>query len=84
MTLLIVYGFADLIYVRGVLDFLHIPGLEGHKALCWMTPVICFSVVCGLALDYDVFLVGIHPFLPACLALALLSCSSTRRRRHCR
>jgi hypothetical protein len=57
MTLLTVYGFASLIFQSGDLDFLGFHGLSGTGALCWLPPILCFSVICGLALDYDVFLV---------------------------
>jgi hypothetical protein len=40
----------------GGLDWLHLPGLAGTSSLCWLPPILCFSVTCGLALDYDVFL----------------------------
>ena len=57
MTLLCVYGLSAVVFQYGDLDFLHFTGLSGTRALCWFPPVLCFSVVCGLALDYDVFLV---------------------------
>ncbi len=32
------------------------PALTDVHALYWLTPVMCFSLLCGLALDYDLFL----------------------------
>ena len=57
-TLAFVYGLATLIYQHGAFSFLHLPGLGNDGALCWISPIMSFSVVCGLALDYDVFLVS--------------------------
>eukprot|EP00056_Hartaetosiga_gracilis_P006000 m.91952 g.91952 ORF g.91952 m.91952 type:complete len:341 (+) comp12343_c0_seq3:1532-2554(+) len=58
-TLAFVYGCAVWVYQFGALDFLTIPGLSGNlKALSWISPVMAFSVLVGLGLDYDVFLLS--------------------------
>ena len=64
-TLLFIYGFSALVFQYDDLRFLHIAGLAGTGTLCWFPPVMCFSVICGLALDYDVFLVC----MPLCVCL---------------
>eukprot|EP01006_Ploeotia_vitrea_P052094 TRINITY_DN67651_c4_g1_i2.p1 TRINITY_DN67651_c4_g1~~TRINITY_DN67651_c4_g1_i2.p1 ORF type:complete len:885 (-),score=13.74 TRINITY_DN67651_c4_g1_i2:623-3025(-) len=56
LTLLFVYGFADLTYQHGALNWLHFAGLKGQKALMWLPPVMSFSIIVGIALDYDIFL----------------------------
>lgn len=33
------------------------PGVAGAGALSWIAPIMCFSIVVGLGLDYDVFLI---------------------------
>jgi len=59
LTLLWVYGMATLIYQHGILEWTGIPGLTGqYKAHYWFTPIIAFSVVCGICLDYDIFLLS--------------------------
>lgn len=30
--------------------------LSRTDAVCWLPPVMCFSIIVGLGLDYDVFL----------------------------
>lgn len=58
MTLAFVYGCAVWVYEDGVLDGLHFAGLAGNVALSWFSPILSFSVVVGLGLDYDVFLIS--------------------------
>eukprot|EP00164_Ancoracysta_twista_P000151 GFYU01000222.1.p1 GENE.GFYU01000222.1~~GFYU01000222.1.p1 ORF type:complete len:843 (+),score=247.73 GFYU01000222.1:254-2782(+) len=58
ITLMIVFGFASLTYEYGVLEFMGADQLSKVGALNWITPVMSFSVLCGLALDYDVFLMA--------------------------
>eukprot|EP00053_Salpingoeca_punica_P017212 m.165058 g.165058 ORF g.165058 m.165058 type:complete len:848 (+) comp17149_c3_seq7:3642-6185(+) len=55
-TLSLVYGCAVFVYQNGVLNFLGFSGLHGSGALCWIGPILSFSIVVGLGLDYDVFL----------------------------
>mmetsp|Transcript_2730 Transcript_2730/g.9936 ORF Transcript_2730/g.9936 Transcript_2730/m.9936 type:complete len:931 (-) Transcript_2730:195-2987(-) len=58
VMLLAVYGASVIVYVKDGLGWLGIPGLEkaGEGALCWVTPVMSFSILVGLGLDYDIFL----------------------------
>lgn len=58
LTLSFVYGAAVWVYQDGVLDGLHFAGLRGSGSLSWISPVMCFSVLVGLGLDYDVFLLS--------------------------
>jgi uncharacterized membrane protein YdfJ with MMPL/SSD domain len=60
LTLLWVYGLAVMVYVDGAWDGLGIPGLSANVGppgeINWFAPVMCFSILVGLGLDYDIFL----------------------------
>lgn len=56
MTLFFVYGFNALVYVYGMLAWTHFWGFASQHAVLWMPPVVSFSIVVGLSLDYDLFL----------------------------
>jgi RND superfamily putative drug exporter len=58
LTIIFVYGFATLVYQYGILNWIHLPGLssEPSQALVSLIPIIAFSIVVGVALDYDIFL----------------------------
>lgn len=58
ITLAFVYGAAVWVYEDGILDGLNFSGLAGNVALSWFSPILSFSVVVGLGLDYDVFLIS--------------------------
>ena len=58
ITILYVYGCAVYVYQDGALNGLGIPGLQGQGAISWISPIMCFSIVVGLGLDYDVFLIS--------------------------
>eukprot|EP00403_Amphidinium_massartii_P001835 CAMPEP_0178384576 /NCGR_PEP_ID=MMETSP0689_2-20121128/7585_1 /TAXON_ID=160604 /ORGANISM="Amphidinium massartii, Strain CS-259" /LENGTH=797 /DNA_ID=CAMNT_0020004825 /DNA_START=116 /DNA_END=2509 /DNA_ORIENTATION=+ len=59
LTLVWVYGTSTRVYQDGALDFLGSPGMTGvYRAQMWMLPVICFSIVVGICLDYDIFLLS--------------------------
>ena len=57
LTLSFVYGFLVLVYQHGVLDFLDLRCLSNSHNTSWLPPVMGFSIIVGLGLDYDVFLV---------------------------
>eukprot|EP00041_Stephanoeca_diplocostata_P029262 m.860006 g.860006 ORF g.860006 m.860006 type:complete len:224 (-) comp23527_c0_seq1:171-842(-) len=65
-TLTYVFAVATWVYEYGALDWLRLSSLkeqarevgEDHGAICWIVPVMCFSVLVGLGLDYDVFLIS--------------------------
>eukprot|EP00760_Papus_ankaliazontas_P001729 PhM_4_TR10582/c1_g1_i2/m.13285/K06994/K06994; putative drug exporter of the RND superfamily len=56
-TVGVTYGVAVVVFQY---DWLHgaWTALEGVDAIFWIIPVQCFTVICGLALDYDVFLLS--------------------------
>src|SRR4051794_24631841 len=56
LTLLWVYGLAYLVYQVGIFDFLHFRGLKSYDSIHWAPPLISFSIISGLGLDYDIFL----------------------------
>lgn len=57
-TLSISFGLAVLVYQDGIWSGAHFRALMPlDPELCWLVPVMSFSIVVGLALDYDVFLV---------------------------
>lgn len=56
-TLTVSFGMGVLIYQDGFLSSLHLRSLTAvHPELSWLVPVMSFSIMVGLALDYDVFL----------------------------
>jgi len=59
LTLLWVYGGGVLTYQYGVLQWTGLWGLTGtFHCQYWMMPVVCFSMVVGICLDYDIFLLS--------------------------
>ena len=56
VTLCWVYGSAVLVYQHGALDFLHAEQVANRGGVSWMVPLMTFSVITGLGLDYDIFL----------------------------
>ena len=56
MTLAFSYGFLALIYQHGILAFLHTSNFASADGLSYYAPVLAFSAVVGLSLDYDIFL----------------------------
>mmetsp|Transcript_71789 Transcript_71789/g.185174 ORF Transcript_71789/g.185174 Transcript_71789/m.185174 type:complete len:875 (-) Transcript_71789:107-2731(-) len=57
-TIAFSFGFGMGIYQYGWLDGLGVDRFEKDGAFAWLVPPVCFSVILGLALDYDIFLVG--------------------------
>lgn len=57
LTLSWIYGIASLIFDAGIVDGI-IPALRDINALYWATPVMSFSILIGLGLDYDIFLLS--------------------------
>ena len=59
LTLTFSFGFGVLVYENGILDWIGLPALSAVGGeFCWLVPITTFSIVVGLALDYDVFLVS--------------------------
>jgi predicted RND superfamily exporter protein len=57
-TLSVSFGLAVLVYQDGILSQTHMRSLMAFEPeLCWLVPIMSFSIIVGLALDYDVFLV---------------------------
>lgn len=56
LTLAFVFGAAVLVYVHGILDWTHFVGFSSVGSILWMPPLVSFSIVTGLCLDYDIFL----------------------------
>ena len=55
-TLCFVYGLAVLVYQYGALDWMHLRCVSNVGAISFLPPIMAFTVVVGLGLDYDVFL----------------------------
>ena len=61
LTIVLVYGAAVFVFEDGALGWLRFAGLAPLKedqSLSWIPPILSFSVVVGLGLDYDVFLLS--------------------------
>lgn len=56
LTLGGVYGIAAGVYQYGIFDWLGWQALGSMRALFWIPPVLSFSILVGLGLDYDIFL----------------------------
>lgn len=61
-SLLWVYGAEVLVYDKGGLNWLGFSGLSGgasgsNFSTMWFCPIISFSIVVGISLDYDCFLI---------------------------
>eukprot|EP00697_Spironema_sp_BW2_P000510 gnl/Spiro4/10653_TR5698_c0_g1_i1.p1 gnl/Spiro4/10653_TR5698_c0_g1~~gnl/Spiro4/10653_TR5698_c0_g1_i1.p1 ORF type:complete len:863 (+),score=293.34 gnl/Spiro4/10653_TR5698_c0_g1_i1:38-2626(+) len=56
LTLLWVYGLTDMVYEHGIFDWMHFGGLHSMGALSWLPPICSFSIIVGIGLDYDIFL----------------------------
>ncbi|UJG44094.1 MAG: MMPL family transporter [Candidatus Heimdallarchaeum endolithica] len=58
LTLSWIFGLAVLVFEQNVLDWLFPNVLNGVNSLYWIVPIISFSIVLGLGLDYDIFLLS--------------------------
>jgi uncharacterized membrane protein YdfJ with MMPL/SSD domain len=59
LTLTFTFGLGVLVYEKGIAKWTGIRALSTlHHEFCWLAPVMAFSLIVGLALDYDVFLVS--------------------------
>eukprot|EP00298_Acanthocystis_sp_HF-20_P015375 c21121_g1_i1.p1 GENE.c21121_g1_i1~~c21121_g1_i1.p1 ORF type:complete len:819 (+),score=310.55 c21121_g1_i1:31-2487(+) len=56
LTISWTYGFATLIYNYGILSWLDWEALGRYDGISWFCPVMCFSILTGFGLDYDIFL----------------------------
>ena len=58
ITLVLVYGAGKGVYQYGILEFLQFGGLSQLGSINWTVPVVSFSILVGLGLDYDIFLLS--------------------------
>jgi uncharacterized membrane protein YdfJ with MMPL/SSD domain len=59
LTLAFTFGLGVLVYEKGIAEWTGVQALSAsHHEFCWLVPVMSFSLIVGLALDYDVFLVS--------------------------
>jgi uncharacterized membrane protein YdfJ with MMPL/SSD domain len=59
LTLSFSFGLAVLVFQNGLLNWTHIQSLSLESGeICWIVPVMGFSIIVGLALDYDIFLIS--------------------------
>lgn len=58
LTLVFCYGLANLVYKHGAFEGLNSRPFSNQGAIDWLPPIMCFSIVVGLGLDYDVFLIS--------------------------
>jgi uncharacterized membrane protein YdfJ with MMPL/SSD domain len=56
LTIAWTYGFAMLIFNKGMLDWMGWAPLAKYDGISWFTPVMCFSILTGFGLDYDCFI----------------------------
>jgi RND superfamily putative drug exporter len=57
LTLAFVFGFATLTYQYDIFKWTHWEGLIAFGSLSWIPPLVCFSIIVGIGLDYDIFLI---------------------------
>jgi uncharacterized membrane protein YdfJ with MMPL/SSD domain len=56
LPLVMVFGWAVLVYQFGMLDFLQSAAFHESNGLSWLIPLMTITLCFGLALDYDIFL----------------------------
>eukprot|EP00755_Sulcionema_specki_P024091 Sspe_Gene.80441::Locus_50807_Transcript_1_1_Confidence_1.000_Length_2804::g.80441::m.80441/K06994/K06994; putative drug exporter of the RND superfamily len=57
LTVAWVYGFGVRTYQYGDLEWMHFSGFKSTHAMVYIIPLMSFSIVVGIGLDYDIFLV---------------------------
>ncbi|KAJ9463892.1 Mycolic acid-containing lipids exporter MmpL11 [Diplonema papillatum] len=57
LTVMWVYGFTTLTYQHGALAWTGFEGFENMHSIVYITPLTSFSIVVGISLDYDIFLI---------------------------
>ncbi|GMH76279.1 hypothetical protein TL16_g07023 [Triparma laevis f. inornata] len=58
LTLMFVFGLTVLVYQDGAFEFMDLNCFSKTGYISWLPPVMTFSIVVGLGLDYDVFLIS--------------------------
>lgn len=58
MVIIFLHAAGDCVcrYEHDALGWLHIAGLANSSTIVWMSPLCTFVIICGIGLDYDVFL----------------------------
>eukprot|EP01062_Namystynia_karyoxenos_P062451 TRINITY_DN55332_c0_g1_i1.p1 TRINITY_DN55332_c0_g1~~TRINITY_DN55332_c0_g1_i1.p1 ORF type:complete len:1016 (+),score=393.96 TRINITY_DN55332_c0_g1_i1:99-3146(+) len=56
LTLAWTFGFCDLVYEHNLLGWMGITAWKGEGAVEWTNTIVLFSMVVGIGLDYDIFL----------------------------
>jgi len=57
LTIFFVQGFAALVYQHGALDWTGFSGFRSTNAVIYINPLLSFSIIVGVGLDYDIFLI---------------------------
>ena len=53
------FGLAVLVFQNGILNWTNVKSLASlDDNFCWLVPIMAFSIIVGLALDYDAFLMS--------------------------
>ena len=58
LTIIFVSGLAKLVYVDGIFASLGFAGVAENTGLVWIVQPTIFPLLVGIALDYDIFLIG--------------------------
>jgi uncharacterized membrane protein YdfJ with MMPL/SSD domain len=58
LTIVFVSGLAKLVYVDGIFSSLGFAGVAENTGLVWIVQPTIFPLLVGIALDYDIFLIG--------------------------
>jgi len=58
LTLGFVFGLTVLVYQDGAFSFMNLDCVGKTGTISWLPPVMTFSIIVGLGLDYDVFLIS--------------------------
>lgn len=56
LTIFFVQGLAALVYQYGVWEWTHFEGFASTHAVIYINPLLSFSIIVGVGLDYDIFL----------------------------
>eukprot|EP01062_Namystynia_karyoxenos_P071653 TRINITY_DN672_c0_g1_i4.p1 TRINITY_DN672_c0_g1~~TRINITY_DN672_c0_g1_i4.p1 ORF type:complete len:1020 (+),score=255.13 TRINITY_DN672_c0_g1_i4:97-3060(+) len=57
LTIFFVQGLAALVYQHGAWDWTHFEGFKSTDAVIYINPLLSFSIIVGVGLDYDIFLI---------------------------
>eukprot|EP01091_Cochliopodium_minus_P000631 TRINITY_DN10551_c0_g1_i1.p1 TRINITY_DN10551_c0_g1~~TRINITY_DN10551_c0_g1_i1.p1 ORF type:complete len:293 (-),score=30.89 TRINITY_DN10551_c0_g1_i1:40-918(-) len=57
LTLGFTYGFVNLVYDYGILEWMHFAPLANYHNQIWLPPIVSFAIIAGIAVDYDIFII---------------------------